>query len=296
MLSYIARIFSALWTVVYALLTLATHNDSAIVQLVALLCCTKGIDGPAIANLRDITLGSSLSSLGHLSTLEELEEEEDFDAEEREANSGAEAIRHGHEDTSHPSQSWLQDYDAEGGYKTGSSSDVGHHDYVKTLLVQGDVDKEAAHHNFDALSKLQELTVALSRFSIYRLSTIEEFDEEEEARIAWIRSYDGTTVPVGLRQAFAETKECGYHDTGGGSVTLVESPSLQAAQCRQLAHEGFDSDATSPFAFSATYIKKTDAISFDDWSRSSVSPPPTPTYESPCGGQSSMRHVQTATL
>ncbi len=42
------------------------------------------------------------------------------------------------------------------------------------------------------------------------------------------------------------------------------------------------------FAFSATCIKKTEAISFDDWSQSSsVSPPPTPTHESPDGRHTS---------
>ncbi|KAF7424364.1 hypothetical protein PC9H_009671 [Pleurotus ostreatus] len=378
MFSYVVCIFHALWAIICALFALAGTKDSAlnvdldvpsaatdaeagfevygalsIAQISAQPQNTEVVEepqpceqfeDPVVAESRDITFGSSLFSLGRLSTIGELEEADDFDVRIQEVG-GAEAMadmarttREGtlkdesqdvtedgdapaslyqpatqeYEEYGYRSEeasyfSWAQyDVVAENAYKSGISPSVGHYDF-KMLQAQEEEEEETTQDQSDAPMELQELTPAPSRYSLGRLSTIEEVDEEEEietgdqaagpeamgrnrvARRTWAGSdNDDDAVALALA-AFTKDNDCEYYGICGGTMEL-ESPSLQVAQWRQLVHEAFKSDANSLFAFSATHVKKTDSISFDDWSRSSsISSPhtPTPTRESPDGSHAS---------
>lgn len=125
MFSYVARIFHALWAIICALFALAGNKDSTLnvdldvpsaatdaeagFEVYGALSVAKisaqphytevveepqpceQFEDPVVADSRDITFGSSLFSLGRLSTIEELEEEEDFDVRIQEAG-GAKAM------------------------------------------------------------------------------------------------------------------------------------------------------------------------------------------------------------
>ncbi|KAF9496831.1 hypothetical protein BDN71DRAFT_690254 [Pleurotus eryngii] len=186
-----------------------------------------------------------------------------------------------------------------------TSQALAHPLVITSLRCYKAEEEEITQEKNDAPMKLQELTPASSRYLLGRLSTIEEVDEEEEvetgdqeagsevmaknqvARRTWAGSDDDVVALAlalaGLKSAFSEDNECEYYCICGGTMAL-ESPSLQQAQWRQLVHEAFELDANSLFAFSAAHVKKTDSISFDDWSRSSSVSSPytrTPTRESP---------------
>lgn len=122
MFSYVARFFSALWAIIGALFALAANNDFAmkvdsdvpsaatdaeagvnlcstlyIAQVTAQPCHVElrpreHFEGPAVGESRDITSGSSLFSLGRLSTIEEVQEEDDIAIDDKDQEAGAEAM------------------------------------------------------------------------------------------------------------------------------------------------------------------------------------------------------------
>ncbi|KAF4571359.1 hypothetical protein EYR36_008688 [Pleurotus pulmonarius] len=302
MFSYVARFFSAIWAILCALFASAANKDSSmnidvdvpsaatdaeagvdvystlsIAQTTAQPCYLEYVEELrprdhfevlAVAESHDIASGSSLYSLGRLSTIEEVDEEDDIaiDVKDQEAG-GAEAMAdivrttwsgmlaplgddidgtyedegaqvslywsatreyeeygYGFEGASY---SFQAQYDiAEFCHNSIISSSVGYDDLQMLLAQEGEQEEDSTQENIDAFTGPQELTPASSRYSLGRLSTIEEVDEEDidmadqeaapkamVARMAWPSSND-------IEPAYNEDKECEIHGLESSSMTL----------------------------------------------------------------------------